>query len=126
MWSHPRPCRRRGLLSGNGHPAQALQNKHQSHQRFVPQVAKLVENVEEETPRALLKGSCVREDNRSRCKSTSVAEAAAAAAAAAAATAAAAVAAAGSADGAGGFVEGREAGDTSAELVAVSQTPCRC
>ncbi|CAM9210974.1 unnamed protein product [Ectocarpus sp. 13 AM-2016] len=108
----------RGLLSGNGHPAQALQNKHQSHQRFVPQVAKLVENVEEETPRALLKGGYVREDNRSRGKSTSVAEAAAAAAAAAAATAAAAVAAAGSADGAGGFVEGREAGDTSAELVA--------
>ncbi|CAN0411207.1 unnamed protein product, partial [Ectocarpus sp. 12 AP-2014] len=59
----------RGLLSSNGHPAQALQNKHQSHQRFVPQVAKLVENVEEETPRALLKGACVREDNRSRCKS---------------------------------------------------------
>ncbi|CAM9643650.1 unnamed protein product [Ectocarpus fasciculatus] len=108
----------RGLLSGNGHPAQALQNKHQSHQRFVPQVAKLVENVEEETPRALLKGACVREDSRSRFKSTSIAEAAAAAAAAAAATAAAAVAAAGSADGAGGFVEGRGAGDTSTELVA--------
>ncbi|CAM9305875.1 unnamed protein product [Ectocarpus sp. 6 AP-2014] len=108
----------RGLLSGNGHPAHALQNKHQSHQRFVPQVAKLVENVEEETPRALLKGACVREDNHSRCKSTCVAEAAAAAAAAAAATAVAAVAAAGSADGAGGFVEGREAGDTSSELVA--------
>ncbi|CAB1121507.1 unnamed protein product [Ectocarpus sp. CCAP 1310/34] len=110
----------RGLLSSNGHPAQALQNKHQAHQRFVPQVAKLVENVEEETPRALLKGACVREDNRSRWKSTSVAEAAAAAAAAAAATAAAAVAAAGSADGAGGFVEGREAGEISAELAAVS------
>ncbi|CAM9535890.1 unnamed protein product [Ectocarpus sp. 4 AP-2014] len=108
----------RGLLSSNGHPAQTLQKKHQSHQRFVPQVAKLVENVEEETPRALLKGAWVREDNHSRCKSTSVAEAAAAAAAAAAATAAAAVAAAGSADGAGDFVEGREAGDTSAELVA--------
>lgn len=66
----------------------------------MPQVAKLVENVEEETPRTLLKGICETMENpvdfaasHTRCNSTSVAEAAASAAAAAAATTAAATAA---------------------------------
>lgn len=88
----------RSILGGGSRlPAQSGKQRPQ-HPRFVPQVAKLVENVEEETPRTLLKGICAQEDpldlavNRTRCNSTSVAEAAAAAAAAAAASTAAAVA----------------------------------
>ncbi|CAM9843485.1 unnamed protein product, partial [Scytosiphon promiscuus] len=52
----------RGILGGNGQPAQAWQQhhqqQHQPHQRFRPRVTKLVENIEEETPRTLLKGAC--------------------------------------------------------------------
>lgn len=83
----------------------------------MPQVTKLVENVEEETPRALLKGVCVRKDaaqvfvaNGGRGNSTAIAEAAAAAAAAAAARAAAA-AQAEPAKGVSESVEGRGADD---------------
>lgn len=85
----------------------------------MPQVASLEENLEEETPRALLKGICAQENplgfapSRTRCNSTSVAEAAAAAAAAAAASTAAA---AESAKAVGERAEGRRAGDASRTL----------
>ena len=89
----------------------------------MPQVAKLVENVEEETPRTLLKGVCAQENpldfaaNRTRYNSTSVAEAAAAAAAAAAAsTAAATTAVAESAKAVGERTEGDGVGDAGGAL----------
>lgn len=89
----------------------------------MPQVAKLVENDEEETPRTLLKGICGAQENplgfaanRTRCNSTSVAVAAAAAAAAAAASTAAAAAASESGKAVGEGADGGGSGDASGAL----------
>ncbi|CAM9414866.1 unnamed protein product [Pylaiella littoralis] len=115
----------RGILGGN---AQQLQQ----HQRFVPTVTKLMENIEEETPRALLKGVCVRHDaaqvfptNGGRGSSTAVVEAAAAAAAAAAARACARAAVAGSANGVGESVKPCRADNTGDVLQRLAVEPPR-
>ena len=126
----------RGIL--NGPPANAAEKQRQQHTRFVPQVPKLVEDAEEETPRTRLKRVCAQETSlhfaaaRTRCNSTSVAEAAAAAAAAAAATAAASTAAAvaESAKTVDDRAEGGGAEDASVALphstVSLFQALCSC
>lgn len=125
----------RAIIGGwNGPPAQAGTQRKQ-YARFVPQVAKLVEDAEEETPRTLVKGICENENpldyavKSARCNSTSVAEAAAAAAAAAAASSAAA-AVAESAKAVGDRAEGGGADDDSVArpnpTVSLFQSFCSC